>query len=190
MVKGATFGLILCLTLFLVKGFGVPDIQARPPDSAPESYLPTPERQASAAEILLLKSKKLPMEYDYLAPDGAEVRLLVRGEQASMAQFKLPPGLTSRSVSHHSVEELWYVVSGRGKIWRKLGTQEEDIVELVPGVSVSLPPGTRFQFRSSDSEALEIIGVTVPAWPGADEAFTVEGKWPVSSPEDRGPSEP
>ena len=136
---------------------------------------------------LILQSKMLPSEYDYLAPDGSEVRLLVRGEKASMAQFKLPAGHTSGAVAHHSVEELWYVVSGRGQLWRKLGTNEEDVVELVPGISVSLPPGTHFQFRSTGSETLEVIGVTVPAWAGAEDAYPVEGKWAASSPGDRQP---
>jgi mannose-6-phosphate isomerase-like protein (cupin superfamily) len=126
------------------------------------------------------KSKRLPADYDYLAPDGSEVRLLVREDQASMAQFKLPPGHTASAVAHHTVEELWYVVSGRGQMWRKHDS-EEDVVDLLPGVSLSLPMGTHFQFRSTGPEALEVIGVTIPAWPGGEEAYSVEGKWPASS---------
>ena len=133
----------------------------------------------------IMDTKKLPGKYDYLAPDGSEVRLLVRGEKASMAQFKLPTGHTSSAVAHHSVEELWYVVSGRGQLWRKQGTSQEDVVDLVPGVSISLPPGTHFQFRSTGADALEVIGVTVPPWPGADEAYPVDGKWPASSRHER-----
>ena len=158
----------------------------RPPDAASVTYASNFESQASTKETQpILHSKKLPVKYDYLAPDGSEVRLLVRGEKASMAQFKLPPGHTSSAVAHHSVEELWYVASGRGQLWRKHGTDQEDVVDLVPGVSISLSPGTHFQFRSTGSDALEVIGVTVPPWPGADEAYSVDGKWPASSREDR-----
>jgi mannose-6-phosphate isomerase-like protein (cupin superfamily) len=124
---------------------------------------------------------KLPAEYDHLAPDGSEVRLLVRGERASMAQFKLPTGHTSAAVAHHGVEELWYVVRGRGQMWRRHEPDEEHIVELLPGVSLALLPGMHFQFRSTGSDSLEVIGVTVPAWPGAEEAYPVEGRWAASA---------
>lgn len=155
------------------------------PNSDLLSYTTTTERQAPAIERSpILKRKGLTVDYDYLAPDGSEVRLLVRGDRASMAQFKLPAGHTSSAVAHHTVEELWYVVSGRGQMWRKNGT-EEDIVDLLPGVSISLPTGTHFQFRNTGLEALEALGVTVPAWPGAEEAYQVEGKWQASSSSDR-----
>jgi mannose-6-phosphate isomerase-like protein (cupin superfamily) len=100
-----------------------------------------------------------------------------------MAHFKLPAGHTSVAVAHHSVEELWYIVSGRGQMWRKSGA-EESIVELVPGLSLAILPGTHFQFRNTGLKPLEVIGVTVPAWPGAEEAYQVPRKWPVSSPGD------
>ena len=45
------------------------------------------------------------------------------------------------------------------------------------GITLTLPVGTHFQFRSSGSEPLAAIGVTMPPWPGDGEAFEVEGKW-------------
>ena len=138
------------------------------------AFINTTEERSPTLEI-----KKLNEEYDYLAPDGSEVRLLVEGNRASMAQFKLPAGHTSSAVAHRTVEELWYVVSGRGQMWRKTES-DEDIVHLLPGVSLSIPEGAHFQFRTVGKETLEVIGMTVPAWPGADEAYPVEGKWPVS----------
>jgi len=36
----------------------------------------------------------------------------------SMAQFQLRPGQTSTAVTHRTVEEIWYVLSGRGQMWR------------------------------------------------------------------------
>jgi mannose-6-phosphate isomerase-like protein (cupin superfamily) len=102
-----------------------------------------------------------------------------------MAQFKLPSGHTSAAVAHHGVEELWYVVGGRGQMWRKHASTGEDTIELAPGVSLALLPGMHFQFRSTGADPLEVIGVTVPAWPGAEEAYAVEGRWPASVPDDR-----
>ncbi|WP_291206884.1 cupin domain-containing protein [Hyphomonas sp.] len=113
---------------------------------------------------------------DAIAPDGSEVRLLASAARGSMAQFTLRPGVVSAAVAHRSVEEVWLVMKGRGRMWRKLGEAEET-VDLVPGVSIAIPVGASFQFRNDGDEALEAVGVTMPPWPGMDEAYEVEGIW-------------
>jgi len=116
---------------------------------------------------------------DAIAPDGSEVRMLCQVSRGGLAVFSLPPKGVSKPVAHHTVEEVWYVTAGYGRMWRKLGQQEE-IIELGPGVSVSIPTGTHFQFRCDGLEPLAIVGATMPPWPGDDEALLVEGKWPPS----------
>ena len=71
---------------------------------------------------------------DAIAPDGSEVRILARLAGGSMAHFRLPAGAVSRAVVHRTVEEVWYFVGGRGRMWRHDGEREE-IVEALPGVS-------------------------------------------------------
>jgi len=61
-------------------------------------------------------------------------------------------------------------------MWRKLGDQEE-IAELGPGVSLTIPTDTHFQFRCDGHEPLNVIGATMPPWPGENEAFFVDGAW-------------
>jgi mannose-6-phosphate isomerase-like protein (cupin superfamily) len=121
---------------------------------------------------------RLPGQPDAIAPDGSEVRVLVRGERGSMAHFQLAAGQTSIAVQHRSVEEVWYFVGGRGEMWRRRG-QEESVVEVAPGVSIRIAPGTAFQFRSFDPEPLAAVGVTMPSWPldRDDEAVPVAGPW-------------
>lgn len=114
--------------------------------------------------------------YDILAPDGSEVRILVTGERGSMAHFTLLPGQVSQAVAHHTVEELWFIMSGHGQMWRKSG-DVETTVTLSAGLSLSIPVGTHFQFRNTGSEPLKAVGVTMPPWPGMDEAYSVTGKW-------------
>jgi mannose-6-phosphate isomerase-like protein (cupin superfamily) len=111
-----------------------------------------------------------------IAPDGSEVRLLATLPRGSMAHFRLPPGAVARAVAHNTVEEVWYFTRGRGRMWRKLG-DEEATVDVVPGVSIAIPTGAHFQFRSDGDEPLEAVGVTMPPWPGADEAYFVQGIW-------------
>ncbi len=115
-------------------------------------------------------------EPDAIAPDGSEVRLLATGERGSMAHFRLPPGGVSIAVAHRTVEEVWYFVGGRGRMWLRLG-DVETVVDAVPGVSLAIPVGASFQFRADGDEPLEAVGVTIPPWPGPDEAYPVEGIW-------------
>lgn len=125
---------------------------------------------------MTLASVQCPAAPDVIAPDGSEVRILAASARGSMAQFTLPPGAVSKAVAHRSVEELWLVLRGRGRMWRKAGGREET-VELRPGLSISIPPGTHFQFRNDGAGPLDCAGVTMPPWPGMDEAYAVDGVW-------------
>lgn len=125
---------------------------------------------------MTFETRRIGPSPDARAPDGAEVRLLCRLDGASMAHFTLPPGAVSKAVAHRTVEEVWYVLSGRGRMWRKRAGREET-VELAPGLSITIPLGTHFQFRCDGAAPLAAVGVTLPPWPGADEAYGVEGPW-------------
>ena len=120
--------------------------------------------------------RQLSEHYDVLAPDGSEVRILASGARGSMAHFTLPPGQTSLAVAHRTVEEVWYIEAGQGLMWRK-SADGETVTELRAGLSLAIPVGTHFQFRCSGNTALKAIGITMPPWPGMDEAFAVKGKW-------------
>ncbi len=110
------------------------------------------------------------------APDGSRVRALLSLDSGSMAQFELDPGQVSRAVRHRSVAEIWLVLSGRGLMWRQQNEQQS-IVQLETGTCVSVPLGTTFQFRCEGAEPLRIAVVTMPPWPGGEEAEFVSGKW-------------
>lgn len=121
-------------------------------------------------------TRVLPDAPDVIAPDGSEVRVLLRLDGGSQAHFRLAPGQVSLAIRHVTVEELWYVVEGRGQMWRADDTREE-VVDLAPGTSLSIPLGTRFQFRCVGDAPFSAVGVTMPPWPGAEEAVMVEGPW-------------
>ncbi len=110
------------------------------------------------------------------APDGSRVRALCSLTRGQMARFELEPGQVSRAVRHRSVEEIWLVLSGRGLIWRQRD-HEQSVVDLGPGVCVSIPVGTAFQFRCASRAPLIIAAATMPPWPGDEEAVLVPGKW-------------
>jgi mannose-6-phosphate isomerase-like protein (cupin superfamily) len=122
-------------------------------------------------------TRTLPVEADVIAPDGCEVRILVTTGRGSMAHFTLGPGEVSRAVGHRTVEEVWYFLSGRGRMWRRSEDRDE-IVDVGPDVSLAIPLGAHFQLRNDGDAPLAAVAVTMPPWPGDDEAYFVDGKWP------------
>jgi mannose-6-phosphate isomerase-like protein (cupin superfamily) len=122
------------------------------------------------------QTKRLGTRPDAIAPDGSEVRILCSVGRGSLAHFTLPPHAVSQAVAHRTVDEVWYFLSGRGQMWRR-SPDVEEIVDVEPGVSITIPLGTSFQFRSLSHEPLSAVGTTMPPWPGEDEAFAVDGVW-------------
>ena len=122
---------------------------------------------------------------DATAPDGSEIRLLIDGrhlaQRASLCEVTLPAGQVSRPVRHWTVEEIWYVLEGRGRVWRSppaSGSQPgnqpqetpDEIVEVGPGDALTIPTGWSFQFSAGAQTALKFICYTNPPWPGPEEA--------------------
>jgi mannose-6-phosphate isomerase-like protein (cupin superfamily) len=114
---------------------------------------------------------------DTVAPDGSEIRLLVdrrHGVQgASAVEVTLPPAQVSRPVWHRTVEEVWYILEGFGRVWRcppDTDPATVDSLAVKPGDALTIPTGWRFQFSASPSSPLRFLCVTIPPWPGPDEA--------------------
>ena len=124
---------------------------------------------------------RLPAAPTLLAPDGSDVRVLLGSAAGGMAHFELAAGKTARAMTHRTVEEIWFVLSGRGEMWRRQGGREE-IVALEPGVCLNIPLGTDFQFRASSTEGVAAVAITMPPWPGEDEAVPVTGPWSATGP--------
>jgi mannose-6-phosphate isomerase-like protein (cupin superfamily) len=116
---------------------------------------------------------------DAIAPDGSEVRVLCGTERGGMAVFTLAADTVARAVVHRTVDEVWHVLSGLGRIWRRLGDAEE-VLDLTPGLSLAIPVGTAFQFRCDGDAPLVVVAATMPPWTGEDEAVAVDGTWPAT----------
>ncbi len=141
---------------------------------------------------------------EVIAPDGSEIRRLLDGRHqaagASMVEVVLPAGQVSRPVYHRTVEELWYILEGRGQVWRCPPDADTDAAAdantdaaagpapggahsgefapgfaphpVQPGDALTIPTGWRFQF-SADRDAsvpLRFLCITLPPWPGPAEA--------------------
>jgi mannose-6-phosphate isomerase-like protein (cupin superfamily) len=122
------------------------------------------------------ETKTLGAAIDAVAPDGTAARLLLSLAGGSMAHFELPAGAVSQAVTHRTVEEIWFVLSGRGSIWRRQAGLER-IDPLTPGTSLTIPLGTAFQFCAHAGLSLAFVAITMPPWPGMDEALPAAGPW-------------
>ena len=123
------------------------------------------------------ESNRVKPAYDLLAPDGSEIRLLHQLGAVSVVHCGLPVGAVSIPVRHRTVEEVWYFVAGRGQVWRR-HAERESVLDIAPGMSLTIPLGTDFQFRNTGDGRLEFLIVTTPPWPGEDEAILLHaGRW-------------
>jgi len=117
-------------------------------------------------------------EPDTIAPDGSEIRLLataVHGaRRASVCEVRLAPGTVSRPIKHRTVEEIWHVTAGRGRVWRCPPGGSAEPVEVRSGDTLVIPTGWDFQFGAATDVELRFLCFTTPAWPGPDEAEPVD----------------
>ena len=126
-----------------------------------------------------MQTNRLPSDYTALAPDGSQIRELVKVDGGSMVHCTLPQGKTSIAVAHRTVEEVWYILRGRGQVWRAQDGRES-VVDASPGTALTIPLRALLQFRNTGADDLCFIIVTIPPWPNEDEAHQVEGRWSAS----------
>jgi len=133
----------------------------------------------STIDAMTWQTRRLAAAPVVLAPDGSAIRELVQVTGGSLVHCTLPPGQVTQAVRHRTVEEVWFCVAGSGQVWRaaQRDAQADEIVDLAPGVALSLPCGVAFQFRSSGPGPLELVIATMPPWPGDAEAMPVDGVW-------------
>ena len=95
-----------------------------------------------------------------------------------MVEVTIGAGEISRPVRHRTVEEVWYVLAGAGEVWRcPPGTAAGQVppVAVKAGDALVIPTGWQFQFRADAASDLRFLCVTMPAWPGMDEAVAAPG---------------
>ena len=113
--------------------------------------------------------KDLPVDPTHIAPDGSQIRELPECEKGGLSQCILPANAKSTAVKHKTVDEVWYVVSGKGEL-----SLDSERINLIPGRGILIEAGSPFQFRNLSDEPLEIMISTMPKWPGPDEAILLE----------------
>ena len=123
-----------------------------------------------------MQTRQTPAEMDIRAPDGSEIRLLLNMHRGGICHCTLQPNTTSIAGVHKTIEEIWYCIQGQGQVWRKDG-EYASVVDISPGMCLTIPTHTHFQFRNTGNVPLCIIIMTMPPWPGPQEWVEVAGYW-------------
>lgn len=120
---------------------------------------------------------------DYISPDGADIRLVLRPEvegtaNHSVCEASFAAGQVSRAIRRRTVEESWYVLEGEAEVWRKPPGADPatgTVTTIVSGEALNIPVGYSFQVRAWTRGRVRLLCSTVPPWPGPDEAIPDEG---------------
>ena len=102
---------------------------------------------------------------------GSEIRPLIDRTtsnitQCSLAEEMLPPGCAVTPHYHRDIEEIYYLVSGRG-----LMTVGDEIQEVNAGDAVYVPRGHRHTLQNTGTETIKLILVCGPAFFYEDQVF-------------------
>lgn len=100
----------------------------------------------------------------YVAEDRAEARELAsprnsRAQNLSIADIRIPAGVSVKPHRHLVIEEIYHVTSGSGVMW--IDGAEKLLTE---GDSVVIRPGERHAIRNHTGEELRLIVTCTPPW--------------------------
>ena len=102
---------------------------------------------------------------------GSEIRPLIDRTssgitQCSLAEEILPPGHSVTPHHHRQLEEIYYIVAGRGVM--TVGSEHH---EVGPGDAVFIPRKHRHSLENTGTEPMRIVLVCGPAFSHDDEIF-------------------
>lgn len=104
-------------------------------------------------------------------PDGSVVRELARppetAQNQSLAEATVPPGGETTEHFHRASEEIYYFVTGEGRM--RLGDEENAVG---PGDAVVIPPGTRHKLWNPGSDPLVLLCCSSPPYYDEDTVLT------------------
>jgi mannose-6-phosphate isomerase-like protein (cupin superfamily) len=97
-------------------------------------------------------------------PHGSEIRPLVDRTtspitQCSLAEETLPPGRSVTPHHHEVLEEIYYILAGRGVM--EIGDERR---EVGAGDAVYIPRGSRHTLTNTGEEEMKILLVCGPAF--------------------------
>jgi mannose-6-phosphate isomerase-like protein (cupin superfamily) len=108
----------------------------------------------------------------FITADGAQIRELVgpnwtAAQNQSLAEATVNPGEETLEHYHPKAEELYYFVSGAGRM--RLGADESGVAA---GDCIVIPPGTPHKLWNTGTEPLVLLCCCAPAYSDDDTVMT------------------
>jgi len=104
----------------------------------------------------------------FTTKDGSKIRSILdrtnsSASHQSLAEATLPPGAATEAHRHPRTEEIYYLLSGRGRM--RLGDEWQ---EVGPGDGILIPPGAIHQIRNVGAEPLTFLCCCAPPYAHED----------------------
>ena len=117
-----------------------------------------------------------------LAPGGSKIFIVGKYAREGSMAYVFQPGLkTSLPTRHKTITENWLFLKGMGEVALRpedKGQKTKWAIHFVkPGIRITVPVGTAFQFRATTQEPLVFAVMTMPPYPDNDEDIDVPGLW-------------
>ncbi len=104
----------------------------------------------------------------FTTKDGSEIRELLAHrnsciELQSLAEARLPPGLSTTLHYHLKTEEIYYVLEGCGRI--RIDDEQRDVRV---GDAIAIPPGAHHQITNCGDDELKFLCCCAPGYENDD----------------------
>lgn len=104
----------------------------------------------------------------FTTKDGSEIRELLAHrnsclQRQSLAEARLPVGASTTPHYHPQTEEIYYILSGHGRM-----QIEDETAAVGPGDAIAIPPGMKHQISNTGEESLVFLCCCAPGYEHAD----------------------
>ena len=104
----------------------------------------------------------------FTTKDGSEIRELLAHRNSSirnqsLAEARLPPGAATTPHYHPRTEEIYYIISGSGRM--QIG---DEIRDVSPGDAIAIPPGQVHQITNIGDATLLFLCCCAPGYEHSD----------------------
>jgi mannose-6-phosphate isomerase-like protein (cupin superfamily) len=108
----------------------------------------------------------------FITKDGSEIRELLAHRNScirnqTLAEARLPPGQSTLAHYHRQTEEIYYVLSGVGRM--RIGEETRDVG---PGDAIAIPPGAIHELTNTGPDVLKILCCCAPGYEHDDTVLT------------------